>query len=57
MLYIEPTNRYIVQASTEKAYNSSDTRYVHIGEKLYLSCAQDGSHRGTARVTKLEPAD
>lgn len=57
VLYIEPTNRYIVQASTEKAYNSSDTRYVHIGEKLYLSCTQDGSHRGTARVTKIEPAD
>ena len=57
VLYIEPTNRYIVQASTEKAYNSSDTRYVHIGEKLYLSCTQDGSHRGTARVTKIEAAD
>ena len=57
VLYIEPTNRYIVQASTETAYTSSDTRYVHIGEKLYLSCTQDGSHRGTARVTKIEPAD
>lgn len=57
VLYIEPTNRYVVQASTEKAYNSSSTKYVHIGEKLFLSCTQDGSHRGTARVTKLEPAD
>ena len=57
VLYIEPVNRYTVQASTEKAYNSSSTKYVHIGEKLYLSCTQDGSHRGTARVTKLETAD
>ncbi len=57
VLYIEPTNRYIVQASTEKAYNSSATRYVHIGEKLYLSCTQDGSHRGTAKVSKIEAAD
>lgn len=57
VLYIEPTNRYIVQASTEKAYNSSNTKYVHIGEKLYLSCTQDGSHRGTAKVTKIEAAD
>lgn len=57
VLYIEPTNRYIVQASTEKAYNSSTTRYVHIGEKLYLSCTQDGSHRGTAKVSKIEAAD
>ena len=57
VLYIEPTNRYVVQASTEKAYNSSSTKYVHIGEKLHLSCTQDGSHRGTARVTKIEAAD
>lgn len=57
VLYIEPTNRYIVQASTEKAYNSSKTRYIHIGEKLYLSCTQDGSHRGTAKVSKIEAAD
>lgn len=57
VLYIEPTNRYIVQASTEKAYNSSATRYVHIGEKLYLSCTQDGTHRGTAKVSKIEAAD
>ena len=57
VLYVEPVNRYIVEASTEKAYNSSATKYVHIGEKVYLSCTKDGSHRGTARVTKLETAD
>ena len=57
VLYIEPMNRYKVEASTEKAYNSSATKYVHIGEKVYLSCTKDGSHRGTARVTKLEAGD
>ena len=57
VLYIEPVSRYIVQASTEKAYNSSATKYIHIGEKLYLSCTKDGSHRGTARVTKLEAGE
>lgn len=57
VLYIEPVNRYIVTASTEKAYNSSTTKYVHIGEKVYLSCTQDGSHCGTAKVTKVEAAD
>lgn len=57
VLYIEPTNRYIVTASTEKAFNSSTTKYIHIGEKVYLSCTQDGSHRGTAKVTKIEAAD
>ncbi len=57
VMYVEPTNRYVVEASTEKAYNSSATRYVHIGEKVYLSCTKDGSHRGTGIVTKVEAAD
>lgn len=57
VMYIEPTNRFIVSASTEKAYNSSKTRLVHIGEKVYLSCTQDGSHKGTAIVTEVKEAD
>ena len=55
--YIEPTNRYMVSASTEKAYNSSATKYVHIGEKVYLSCTKDGSHTGTAIVTSVSDVD
>ena len=57
VLYIEPTNRYVVTASTEKAYNSSQTKLIHIGEKVFLSCTQDGSHRGTAVVTSVKEAD
>ena len=57
VLYIEPVDRYTVAATTEKAYNSSTTKYVHIGERVYLCCTQDGSHRGSARVTGVESAD
>lgn len=57
LVYIEPTNRYVVSASTEKAYNSSATKYVHIGEKVYLSCTKDGSHTGTAVITAVSDAD
>ena len=57
VVYIEPTNSYIVSATTEKAYNSSDTKYVHIGEKVYLSCTKDGSHTGTAVVTSVSEVD
>ncbi len=57
VLYIEPVDRYTVAANTEKAYNSSTTKYVHIGERVYLCCTQDGSHRGSARVTGVESAD
>lgn len=57
VLYLEPINRYIVSATTEKAYNSSDTKYVHIGEKVYLSCTKDGTHVGTALVTSISEVD
>ena len=57
VMYLEPVNRYVVSATTEKAYNSSDTKYVHIGEKVYLSCTKDGTHVGTAVVTKVSELD
>lgn len=57
VIYIEPTNRFVIKASTEKAYNSSDTKFIHIGEQVYLSCTNDGTHTGTAVVTKVEAAD
>ena len=52
-LNIEPTNRYTITATTDKAYNSSETHYVHLGERVYLKCTQDGSHRGTGMVSVL----
>ena len=57
VMYIEPINRYVISATTEKSYNSSETKYVHIGEKVYLSCTKDGSHQGTAVVTSVSEAD
>lgn len=57
VMYIEPTNRFVINASTEKAYNSSETKLIHIGEKVYLSCTQDGTHQGTAIVTEIKDAD
>lgn len=53
VLYIEPTNRYTIEATTEKAYNKSENKYVHLGEEVYLSCTSDGTHRGTGIVSAL----
>ena len=52
-LYIEPTNRYIIKATSDKAYNSSENRYIHLGERVYLKCVSDGSHKGTGMVAAL----
>ena len=55
VVYINPVNRYKISASTEKAHNSSQTKFISVGESVYLSCTQDGTHTGTAVVTKVEP--
>lgn len=53
VVYIEPINRYTMDCSTDKAYNSSENRYIHIGETVYLKCTKDGSHQGRGVVTGL----
>ena len=57
LVYIEPTHRYVITADNEKAYNSSATHYVHIGETVYISCVKDGSHTATAVVTSIADQD
>lgn len=53
VMYIEPLHKYKISATTDKAYNSSETKYIHLGETVYLSCTADGSHYGTGIVTAL----
>lgn len=57
LVYIEPINRYTLSCSTEKAYNSSENRYIHIGESIYLKCTKDGSHQGRGIVTAIDEKD
>lgn len=57
LVYIEPINRYTLACSTEKAYNSSENRYIHIGETVSLSCTKDGSHQGRGIVTAIDKED
>ncbi len=54
VIYIEPVNRYTVSATTDKAYNSSENRFISVGETVYLSCSKDGTHVGRAVVTKVD---
>ena len=44
-------------ASTDNAYNSTATKFVHVGEAVYLSCYSDGTHTGTGVVTAVEGTD
>ena len=51
VMYIEPMRKYTISASTEKAYNLSENKYIHIGEEVYLCCTADGTHVGRGIVT------
>ena len=48
LVYIEPINRYTLECSTEKGYNSSENRYIHIGETCFSSAPRTEAIRGAA---------
>ena len=54
VLYIEGASVYTISASTENAYNTTENKFVHVGENVYLSCYSDGSHTGTGVITAIE---
>ncbi|MBQ9008767.1 MAG: HlyD family efflux transporter periplasmic adaptor subunit [Clostridia bacterium] len=51
VMYIVPEHKYTISADIEKAYNSAETKYVNIGETLYMSCTSDGAHTAVGVVT------
>lgn len=53
VMYIEPTNRYVIKADTSKAYNQSENKFIHLGETVYLCCTADGTHRGVGFVSSM----
>jgi multidrug efflux pump subunit AcrA (membrane-fusion protein) len=56
-MYIEGESVYSIAASTDNAYNSTATKFVHVGEDVCLSCYSDGKHTGTGVITAIEGTD
>ena len=54
VLYIESDRTYTVSASTSSAYNTVETRLVHIGETVYLQCRSSTSRTGEGIITSAE---
>ncbi len=54
---IEGESVYSIAASTDNAYNSTATKFVHVGEDVYLECYSDGKHTGTGVITAIEGTD
>lgn len=54
VMYLAPVSKYTISASISKAYESAETMYVTIGEKVYLRCSKDGSHRAVGVITAVK---
>lgn len=57
VMYLEGESVYTIAASTENAYNSTETKFVHVGEEVTLVCYSDGSHTGAGVITSIEGTD
>ncbi|HNW86411.1 MAG TPA: HlyD family efflux transporter periplasmic adaptor subunit [Candidatus Limiplasma sp.] len=54
VLYVAPVSKYTLSCSISKAYSTIDTKYVRIGEKVYIKCAADGSHKAEGVITAVD---
>lgn len=57
VMYIEGESVYSIAASTDNAYNSTATKFVHVGEEVCLNCYSDGKHTGSGVITAIEGTD
>lgn len=54
VLYVEGGARFTVAASTANAYNSAETKLLHVGEKLFLQCRSNSARTGEGTVTAVD---
>ncbi len=57
VMYLEGESVYTIAASTDNAYNSTETKFIHVGEEVTLVCYSDGSHTGEGVITAIEGTD
>ena len=54
VMYLEGDAVYSVAASTDNAYNATDTKFVHVGETVYLKCRSNSDRTGVGTITSIE---
>lgn len=54
VLYVAPLSKYTLSCNIGAAYDSIDTTYVHLGEKVYIKCKKDGTHKAEGIVTAVD---
>ena len=56
VLYLEGESVFTVAASTEGAYNATDTKFVHVGERVYIQCRSSSERSGAGLITSIDGA-
>ena len=54
VLYVAPVSKYTITCSIDKAYSTIATKYVHVGETVYIKCAPDGTHKAVGIITAAD---
>lgn len=54
VMYLEGESTFTVSASTANAYNSTETKFVHVGEKVYLQGRTSSSRSGEGTITAID---
>ncbi len=54
VMYIEGESVFTVSASTSNAYNSTDTKFVHVGETVYLQGRASAARTGEGVITAVD---
>lgn len=57
VLYVEPDYVYTLSASTSNAYNLDENKFVHTGEIVYLTCADNTNMKGKGVITSVSGSD
>ncbi len=53
VMFMEGDVRFTLSASTSNAYKSAETKYVHVGENVYLVNTSDSAVTGTGVITAV----
>ena len=54
VVYLEGESTFTVSASTANAYNSTETKFVHVGETVYLQGRSSASRSGSGIITGVD---
>ena len=52
-MYVEPESEYVISANTTNAYDSNDTRMIHVGETVYLTSVNNSDRTGVGLITSV----